>query len=120
MTKKKSTAAKNSSSSGAFRQSQLLKEFIENLVRKLTADKKNQNDEFETSCIKKALKQRTANEEGSSSLKFVQSGLLHDFKVNLVQFTDNGTINKESPLLKKSVSEGERTFVVSNLPNMTI
>ena len=68
------------------------------------------------------IKQRTANtdEEGSSSLKFVQSGLLHDFKVNLVQFTDNGTIKKESPLLKKSVSEGERTFVVSNLPNMTI
>jgi len=113
VTKQKYTAAKDSSSIGAFRQTRLLKEFKKNMVRALTGDKENQKDEIESSCSMKALEQKTINttEEESSTVKFWQSGLLQDFKVNLVQCTDNGRIRKEGPVLKNSMSEGERSFM---------
>ena len=79
------------------------------MVRRFIAIK--EKDAFEARSSKKALKQRTAinAEKRSSSVKFLQSGLLQDFKVNLVRCSVDGTIKKESNVLKKSASESERT-----------
>ena len=62
----------------------------------------------------RSLKQKTATKvESSSSAKFLQSGLLQDSKGNVVQCTAEGIV-KESALLKKSASEGERSPIMQD------
>ena len=63
---------------------------------------------------KKNRSQKTATKvESSSSAKFLQSGLLQDSKGNVVQCTAEGIV-KESALLKKSASEGERSPIMQD------
>ena len=100
---KKKSSNKNRFSSG---KSWLLKK--ENIIRNLSEDEndiKESCEEFDTSC---------KVEQRSDNVKFKQSGLLRDFKVNLVDCTSEGTL-KENAMSKKYAAKGERSLIMCNI-----
>jgi len=101
--KKKSTTKKHSS-----RKFQQFLKKKENIMRNHFEDEKNVEescDEFDSSC---------KVEEGFDDVKFKQSGLLQDFKVNLVECTSDATFN-ENAMSKKYVTKGERSLIMCNI-----
>jgi len=104
--KKKSTTKKHSSS-GKYRQGPLLKK-RENMIRKLSADKKyveKSCEDFYPSC---------SDEQRCDNVKFKQSGLLQDFKVNLVECSSDGML-KEDAMCKLNAVNGDRSVLMCNL-----